>query len=173
MWGRIKRLLKHRWQDESATGRSIPPDMVERLMQRVKASEGRHSGEVRIVVESALPSSHLWRKASMSQLARQRALTLFGKLRVWDTEQNNGVLIYLLLAEKRVEIVADRGLNPHVPIHHWQGIIQQMRKAFQQGAYEDGLTQALEEVSAVLVRCYPLREGEAHRNELPDRPVID
>ena len=147
--------------------------MVERLTRRVKASEGRHSGEIRIVVESSLPSSYLWRKASVSQLARQRALTLFGKLRVWDTEQNNGVLIYLLLAEQLIEIVADRGLNQHVPAHHWQGVVQQMRLAFQQGFYEEGLTQALQEVSALLVRSFPLGEGETHRNELPDRPRID
>jgi uncharacterized membrane protein len=173
MWNRLKRVVKHRWQDDAAARRGLTPDVVERLMRRVKASEGRHSGELRIVVESALPSSYLWRSPSMPQLARQRALTLFGKLRVWDTEQNNGVLIYLLLAEQMIEIVADRGLNQHVPAHHWQGVIQQMRQPMQQGSYEEGLTLALQEVSAVLVRHFPLAEGTPHNNQLPDQPLID
>jgi uncharacterized membrane protein len=173
MWIRLIRVLKHRWLDDSAGRQGITPDMVERLKQRVKASEGSHTGEVRIVVESALPSSYLWRAATVQKLARQRALTLFGKLRIWDTEHNNGVLIYLLLAEQLIEIVADRGLNPYVPVHHWQGVIQQMRQSLQQGAYEEGLTLALQEVSAVLVRHFPLAEGAPHHNQLPDRPLID
>lgn len=173
MWIRLKRVLKHRWMDGSAMRQGITPDMIERLMQGVKASEGRHTGEIRIVVESALPSSYLWRSPSVQQLARQRALTLFGKLRVWDTEHNNGVLIYLLLAEQLIEIVADRGLNQHAPAHHWQGVIQRMRKPLQQGAYEKGLTLALQEVSAVLVRHFPLAEGAPHHNQLPDQPLID
>ncbi len=173
MWSRLKRVLKHRWLDDSAAQRGIAPDMVERLMQRVKASEGRHTGEVRIVVEPALPSSYLWRSPNVQQLARQRALTLFGKLRIWDTEHNNGVLIHLLLSEQLIEIVADRGLNQHVPAHHWQGVIQQMRQPLQQGAYEEGLTLALQEVSALLVRHFPLAEGVPHHNQLSDRPLID
>ena len=173
MWRRLKRVLKHRWLDDSAQGRGIPPDLVERLMHRVAASESRHSGEIRIVVESSLPSSYLWRNATIQQLTRQRALTLFGKLRVWDTEHNNGVLIYLLLTEQLIEIVADRGLNQHVPPAHWQALLAQMRSAFQQGAYEDGLTHALEEVSAVLVQFFPLQEGASRRNVLPDTPLID
>lgn len=173
MWSRLKCVIKHRWQDDAAARRGLTPDVVERLMRRVKASEGRHSGEVRIVVESSLPSSYLWRSPSMQELARQRALTLFGKLRVWDTEHNNGVLIYLLLAEHMIEIVADRGLNQHVPAHDWQGVIQRMGEPLQQGEYEDGLTLALQEVSAVLVRHFPLTEGTPHHNQLPDRPLID
>ena len=111
----------------------------------------------------------------MHQLARQRALTLFGKLRVWDTEDNNGVLIYLLLAEHLIEIVADRGLNQHVPAHRWQSVIQQMRKPLQQGAYEEGLTLALQEVSAVLVRHFPLAEGTPHHTtpQPVARPTAD
>ena len=94
MWQKFKRILKHRWLDESDSKRAVPPDMAERLMRRVAASEMRHSGEVRICVEAGLPISYLWRNAN----ARERAVMMFGKLRVWDTEQNNGVLIYLLLA---------------------------------------------------------------------------
>ena len=148
--------------------RTLPPDLLERLAGRVGASERRHSGEIRICVEAGLPNSYLWRDAT----ARERAVAMFGKLRVWDTEQNNGVLIYLLLAEHAIEIVADRGLNRHVPAADWQAVVQRMGGAFQAGRFEDGLTQALEEVSALLVRHFPAARGEANPNELPDDPVL-
>jgi len=91
---------------------------------------------------------------------------------VWDTEHNSGVLIYLLLAERAIEIVADRGLSKRVPPDEWQNIVERMRDAFRGGRFEDGLTQALEEVSALLVEHFPLAPGEADTNELPDEPVI-
>jgi uncharacterized membrane protein len=109
MLSRIKRIFKHRWLDDGTTQRAIPPDMLQRLQQRVAASEQRHSGEIRIYVEASLPLSYLWRDASTRAITRQRALAMFSKLRVWDTANNNGVLIYLLLAEHAIEVVADRG----------------------------------------------------------------
>ena len=115
MLERLKRTLKHRWLDASAAERLIPAAMRQRLQQRVAASEQRHSGEIRLCIEAGLPLSYLWRPASTPHITRQRALTLFGKLRVWDTANNNGVLIYLLLAERSIELVADRGLNAVVP----------------------------------------------------------
>ncbi|MFO1246351.1 MAG: TPM domain-containing protein [Ramlibacter sp.] len=168
MWGKLQRLFRHRWLDEHDARRAVPPDMVHRLMQRVAASERRHSGEIRIHVEAGLPLSYLWRGAT----ARERAVALFGKLRVWDTEHNNGVLIYLLLAEHAIELVADRGVNRHVPQHEWQAMVHRMGAAFRDGRFEDGLTQALEEVSAVLVQHFPLAEGTANPNELPDEPSV-
>lgn len=168
MLDKLKRLFKHRWLDESDTRRAIPPDLVERLTRRVAASERRHTGEVRICVESGLPASYIWRGAQ----ARERAVAMFGKLRVWDTEQNNGVLIYLLLAEHAIEIVADRGLSRHVQAAQWQAIVQRMGRAFHDGQFEAGLTQALEEVSALLVQHFPADEGAANPNELPDEPVL-
>ncbi|HSV45754.1 MAG TPA: TPM domain-containing protein [Ramlibacter sp.] len=168
MLQKLKRMLRHRWLDEADTRRAIPPELVERLTRRVAASERRHSGEIRICVEAGLPLSYLWRGAS----ARERAVMLFGKLRVWDTEHNNGVLIYLLLAEHAIEIVADRGLNRHVSAQAWQAIVQRMGRAFHEGRFEDGLTQALEEVSALLVQHFPLAPGAADTNELPDAPVL-
>ena len=99
-------------------------------------------------------------------LARDRALAMFGKLRVWDTEHNNGVLIYLLLAERRIEIVADRGLMRHTSEAHWQAVLQALRHPLQQGNFESGLTQALEAVSALLVAHFPLTDSRP--NELPD-----
>jgi uncharacterized membrane protein len=165
---RLRRLFKHRWMDARDAHRAVPADMVERLMRRVAASEARHSGEVRICVEAALPTSYLWHGLR----ARDRAITLFGKLRVWDTEHNNGVLIYLLLAERAIEIVADRGLNAHVSQEAWRAPVQRMGTAFRDGKYEDGLTEALGEVSALLVQYFPLDAGAAHHNELPDQPLV-
>jgi uncharacterized membrane protein len=164
----IARMLKHRWLDESDTRKAIPPELVERLTRRVAASEKRHTGEVRIYVEAGMPMSYLWRRAT----ARERAVAMFGKLRVWDTEHNNGVLIYLLLAEHAIEIVADRGLSDKVSTEEWQRIVARMGDAFKQGRFEDGLTQALEEVSALLVEHFPLRGADARGNELPDEPVL-
>ena len=165
---RIARLFRHRVLDERDTRRAIPQEMVERLTRRVAESETRHTGEIRICVEASLPSSYIWRDAA----PRERAVAMFAKLGMWDTECNNGVLIYLLLAERAIEIVADRGLSRRVPAHEWQAMVQRMGAAFREGRFEDGLTQALEEVSALLVAHFPLAEGQPDRNELPDAPVV-
>lgn len=171
MLDRLKRIMKHRWIDESDVRRAIPPDLLERLTRRVAASERRHTGEIRIYVEAGLPTSYLWRDAS----PRERAVAMFGKLRVWDTEGNNGVLIYLLLAEHAIEIVADRGIARHVAPDDWQAVVAHMGDTFRAGRFEEGLTQALEEVSALLVRHFPLDTAAAQTdnpNELPDEPVL-
>ena len=162
---RLARIAKHRWMDETDTARALGRDALARLEARVAASENRHSGEIRLCVEAGLPLSYLWRDAT----PRQRAVTMFGKLRVWDTEHNNGVLIYLLLAEHAIEIVADRGLTWHVPQAHWDSLIAGMRDSFRAGRFEEGLMQALEAVDALLLRHFALAEGEANPNELPNR----
>ncbi len=167
----FSRLLKHLWLDEDDTRRAIPTDLLERLAQRVAASEKRHSGEIRICVEAGLPLSYLWRRAS----PHDRAVSLFGKLRVWDTEQNNGVLIYLLLADHAIEIVADRGLSRHVSPAQWQAMVARMAQAFREKRYEDGLTQALEETSALLMAHFAIDGGQDtphNPNELPDTPLL-
>ncbi len=165
---KIVRLFRHRWIDARDVRRALPDAALERLTQRVAASERRHSGEIRICIEAGLPMSYLWRGAA----PRERAVTMFGKLRVWDTAHNNGVLIYLLLAEHAIEIVADRGIDAHVGDEDWAAMTQRMSAAFREGRFEDGLTLALEEVSALLVAHFAVAEGEANRNELPDAPVV-
>ncbi|MGM9428452.1 TPM domain-containing protein [Hydrogenophaga sp. MI9] len=167
-------ILKHRWLDSSDTRRRVPDDMAQRLARRVAASEGRHSGEIRVCVEAALPLSYLWRlgrHTPMQALARQRAMSWFGRLRVWDTAHNNGVLIYLLLAEHSIEFVADRALAARVGPAQWQGMVDRLTVQLREGRLEDGLTQALEEVSAVLVEHFPQPADEANPNELPDLVV--
>ena len=168
MLARVQRLLRHRWRDEADTRRAIPADAVQRLAQRVAASELRHSGEIRIYVEAGLPASYAWHGAT----PRERALAMFGKLRVWDTEHNNGVLVYLLLAERAIEIVADRELGRYVDDAHWQQLAHTMAAAFRAGRYEDGLAQAVDAVTALLVQHFPLAPGQANPNELPDEPVL-
>jgi uncharacterized membrane protein len=165
---RLLRLLKHRTFDETDTRRAIGPAVVARLQQRVQNSERRHSGEIRVCVEAGLPLSYLWRGLH----ARQRAVTMFGKLRVWDTEHNNGVLIYLLLAEHAIEIVADRGLNRHVSDAQWSTIIATMRDAFRAGRHEEGLNAAIDAVDALLSQHFALPPGDPNPNELPDAPDL-
>ncbi len=166
--GRLSRLLRHRWWDETDARRALDAAALERLRQRVQASEARHSGEIRVCVEASLPLSYLWRDAP----ARERALTMFGKLQVWDTEQNNGVLIYLLLADRAIEIVADRGLRRHVPAGEWQALVDGMSAAFRTGRFEDGLNAAIDAVTERLLRHFPLAPGAPNPNELPDAPDV-
>jgi uncharacterized membrane protein len=167
-FARLQRVLRHRWMDHGDTRRAVPPELLQRLEAYVSASEARHTGEVRICVEAGMPSSYLWRDAT----PRERAIAMFGKLRVWDTEHNNGVLIYLLLAEHAIELVADRGLNAKVSATQWQAITQRLSAALKAQKFEDGLTQALQEVSALLVQHYPLQEGQVRSNGLPNAPDI-
>ena len=169
LMGRFKRLMRHRWTDEATLRRALPPEALARIGERVTASERRHTGQIRVCIEAGLPWSYIRRDAP----ARQRAITLFGKLRVWDTAQNNGVLIYLLLAEHAIEIVADRGIDLHVDAADWSAMTKRMAQAFREGRFEDGVTQALEEVSALLVEHFPAEpDAPSRRNELPDAPVV-
>ena len=176
MLSQLKTILRHVWLDVSDAERAIAPDLLARLTSRVTASEARHSGEICIYVEAALPLSYLRRlsrQCTLKQLVRQRALMLVSKLRVWDTEHNNGVLIYLQLAEHAIEIVADRGIDQCVEAGYWHAVAQHMSEAFKQKRFEDGLTQALSEVSAVLVQHFPLNSTHAQRiNQLPNEPGV-
>lgn len=168
LWRRLLRLVHHRWA-EGTLRAAFTPAVLARLTQRVAASERRHTGQIRICIEGGLPLSYLWRGAS----ARERAVAQFGKLRVWDTEHNNGVLIYLLLAEHAIEIVADRALAHAVPAATWRALVARMGQAFRTNHYEEGLTEALAEVSALLVAHFPTAPGtQAPPNELPDAPVV-
>ena len=164
----VLRLLKHRRFDEADALRMVGADAMQRIQARVAASETHHSGEIRVCVEAGLPWSYLRRHAT----ARERAVAMFGKLRVWDTEYNNGVLIYLLLAEHAIEVVADRGLSRHVDAAKWRAITATMAAAFAAGQFEAGLNQAVDAVDELLRRHFPLAHGEANLNELPDEPDI-
>ncbi len=164
---RMLRLLKHRWHDEGDARRALDDAAFTRLETLVRQSEAGHTGEIRLVVEPGLPWSYLWKGLS----ARDRAVTLFGKLRVWDTEHNNGVLIYLLLADRAIEIVTDRGVARAVPPLHWSEVVRGMGAAFRAGRFEEGLAEAIAAVDRVLREHWPLAPGASNPNELPDRPL--
>ena len=161
-----RRILAHRWYDETDARGMLGVDGMAKLQARVASSEQCHSGEIRICIEAGLPISYLWRNAT----PRERAIAVFGKLRVWDTEANNGVLIYLLLAEHAIEIVADRGLAARVAVAEWESIMGGMREAFRGGRYTDGLNQAVDAVDALLQRHFPLAPGVLNPNEMDDAP---
>lgn len=164
----LGRLLRHRWHERAARN-ALPPEILDRLAARVAASEQKHTGQILVVAEASLPWSYLRREAT----PRDRAIALFGKYRVWDTERNNGVLIYLLLPEHVIEIVADRGVNRHVDAAEWRGVIAQMARHFRQARYEQGLLEAVEAVSDQLATHFPRAALDSpNDNELPDAPVL-
>ena len=169
---KLLRVIKHHWFDASDARRVVPDDMADRLTQRVTASEQRHTGEIRLCVEAALPTADLWRISSdtpLPQVVRERALEWFGRLGIWDTEDNNGVLIYLLLAEHTIEIVADRGLARRVPANAWNDMVARLSEQLHKGAFEDGLTTALSEVSACLVEHFPVKPDSAASGVRPNQ----
>jgi uncharacterized membrane protein len=167
---RLIRLFKHRWADDAS--RTLTVEALQRLRSQIASSESMHSGEIRICVEAGLPNSYLMRADSTRALLRQRALAQFGRLRVWDTAQNNGVLIYLCLAEQAIELVADRGVDQHVGIDAWAAMVNRLGTALAAGLFEQGLAQSIQEVSAVLTQHFALQGGERNPNELPDAPVL-
>jgi uncharacterized membrane protein len=171
MLSRFLRVLRHRWAKDAR--HTLSHDALERLRLQVTASERLHSGEIRIYVEAGLPSSYLWRKDSMPALLRQRAISQFGRLRVWDTERNNGVLIYLCLAEHAIELVADRGVNRVAPAAYWEQTVATLGAALGAGAFEEGLGLAVDAVGKLLQGHFALATDEVNPNELPDAPVVD
>jgi uncharacterized membrane protein len=157
-----KHLLEHHWR----VRRIFTPKVLAAIEQAIKAGEATHSGQVRFVVEGALDGKPLFR----DQPARERALDIFAHLRIWDTAHNNGVLIYLLLADRKVEIVADRGIDARVGASGWQKICAGMETDFGVGNFEAGVIKGIEAVSRQLAAHFPPHRGD--RNELPDAPVV-
>lgn len=172
--------LKHLWLDADDTARLVQPDVLQRITDQVAASERLHSGEIRICVEASLPMSYLWRVNTSRNLAdatRERAVMMFSKLGVWDTAHNNGVLVYVMLAEHAIEIVADRGIAAHVGDQHWATLVMQMSSDFRQGQAEVGLRRAVDDISAKLthyfgIHCDSDLAPPVNPNELPDAPVL-
>jgi uncharacterized membrane protein len=157
-----KHLLEHRWR----VRRIFPPKVLVAIERAIKSGEATHSGQVRFVVEGALDGVPLFK----NQSARDRALDIFSSLRIWDTAHNNGVLIYLLLADRQVEIVADRGIDAKVGREGWRKICADMERDFKAGNFEAGVIKGIEAVSRQLAVYFP-KQG-AGPNELPDKPVV-
>jgi uncharacterized membrane protein len=140
--------------------------VTEAIGTAIRAAEDRHGAEIRFVVEAALEPRDILQGVT----PRERALVVFSQLRVWDTEHNDGVLLYVLLADHAVEIVVDRGLHATAPASTWSGICRQIEEAFKAGRYGVGSLAAIEAVAQTLQRHAPA--SVAHRNELPDSPVL-
>ena len=163
---KIKRVVKHLLVTEGQVKRAFPRNTLMTIEKAIKASEAGHVGDIRFVVEGALDGLPLFK----GQSARERAIDLFSQLRVWDTQHNTGVLIYLLLADRAVEIVADRGIHEKVGSQDWNKICQQMETAFRQSSYESGVVSGVQAVTQHLIQHFPA--GGHNGNELPDKPVV-
>jgi len=146
--------------------RTFPDAALERIEHAIAAGERGHRGQICFAVEGALPPLRVLRHLT----PRARALEVFGLLGVWDTEENAGVLVYLLLADRDVEIVADRGIDRKVPPGAWQAICARMETAFRDGRFVDGVIAGIGEIGALLAAHFP--HSSDAPNELPDKPVI-
>jgi uncharacterized membrane protein len=162
----IKRIATHLVQHHWRANQLFPRAVLDRIEQAIRQGETTHSGQVRFVVEGALEGGPLFR----NQPARERALDVFSHLRIWDTAHNNGVLIYLLLADRDVEIIADRGIDAKVGGEGWERICRAMEAEFASGRFEHGVIGGIAAVSRELARHFP-PQGP-HANELPDAPVV-
>ena len=162
----IKRILRHLVMTHWQVNRAFPRQTLIAIEQAIRASDTAHVGELRFVVEGALHSTPLFK----GQSARERAIEVFSQLRVWDTEHNNGLLIYLLLADRAVEIVADRGIHSKVGSHEWEDICHKMETAFKQAHYAEGVVSGIQAVTQHLTKHFPASAAGA--NELPDKPVV-
>jgi uncharacterized membrane protein len=161
--GRIgKHLLVHRWR----VRKHFPSEAMAAIERAIRAGEATHSGQVVFAVEGALDGIPLFR----NQPARERALDVFAHLRIWDTAHNNGILIYLLLADRDVEIVADRGIHAKIGTAAWKTICAAMEAEFKQGRFETGVVKGIAAVSRQLAEHFP-KHGDGP-NELPDAPVV-
>jgi uncharacterized membrane protein len=160
------RWLRHLFAPPAAA--RYPADSLQRIAAAVAEGERRHRGEVCFAVEAALELPGLWTRMD----ARARALQVFAQLRVWDTAANNGVLIYLLLADHRIEIVADRGLDGLVSAEQWRGVCQLMEERLKAGEAEDAALTGIRAVSDLLAEHFPRAAGDADENELPDAPHV-
>jgi uncharacterized membrane protein len=162
----IARMLRHMMSTRWSARRAFPPATLAAIEKTVRESEAVHAAEIRFVVEGGLDGAPLLR----GETARERAIELFSLLRVWDTENNSGVLIYVLLADRRIEIVADRGIHAKVGAEPWAALCQRMEAAFREGRFEQGAIDGIQAVAQLIERRMA---GEVpHRNELPDRPVV-
>jgi uncharacterized membrane protein len=162
----LKRIARHLLSTDRQVKHAFPRQTLLAIEQAIKTGEAAHVGEIRFVIEAALDVHPLFR----GQTARERAIDVFSHLRVWDTEHNNGLLIYLLFADRAVEIVADRGIHAKVGAHEWQSICGTMQAAFRQANYQGGVLGGIQAVAQQLDNHFPV--GGAGRNELPDQPLL-
>lgn len=158
------RALRHLLIPDWLALRAFPSSTLNKIEEAVRASEATHRGEIRFAVEAGLPLGYL------SRAPRARAEDVFAALRVWDTAENTGVLVYVQLVDRDIEVVADRGIAARVKQEEWEAICQGMEAAFREGRFEQGSLECIARITALLREHFPARPAD--RNELPDRPAI-
>jgi len=160
------RLVRHLFATRWSTRWRFPPATLAAIENAIREAEVQHGGEIRFAIETALDLPELWHGLS----PRARATQVFGQLGVWDTAQNNGVLIYVLLADRVVEIVADRGITAFVQQLEWDTLCREIERQFRAGRFMEGSVAAVQSVGRLLARHFPVqRRGE---DELPNQPVL-
>ena len=165
----LRRILAHLFTTRTQVRRAFPARSIDAIEAAIRASEAAHSGEICFAVEGGLDGLPLFR----GQQARERAIELFAQLRVWDTERNNGLLVYILLADRAVEIVADRGISARVAPDEWRTVCDQMTKSLVASHFEQAAIDGVRAVAQHLARHFPAAPADAGRpNELSDRPLI-
>jgi uncharacterized membrane protein len=165
----FKRLLRHVAASQWRTRLKFPKSTLDAIEAAVSQAERTHAGEICFAIETSLSPLHVFNDLA----PRARALEVFGRLHVWDTEQNNGVLIYVQLADRDVEIVADRGLQGRVSAAEWEGVCRLMEAHFKAGRFEAGSVAGVDAVGTLLARHYPSSAAAAStHNQLPDRPTL-
>lgn len=163
----IGRLIRHAAATHWRTRAAFPASTLDAIEQAIGRAEKAHAGEIRFAIETALPPLHVLHGAA----PRDRALEVFAALRVWDTDLNNGVLIYVQLADRAVEIVADRGFEGRVSPAEWEAVCRLMEEHFRAGRFEAGAIAGVDAVGTLLMRHFA-RQSSQSRNELPDRPAL-
>jgi len=162
----VGRVARHAFYPHSGTRRLFPRQTLDRIEAAIRESERTHRAELRFVIEGGLEPLAVWRGLT----PRHRAIDLFSRLRVWDTAENIGVLIYVQAVDRDIEIVADRGLSSAVPQSEWELVCRRMEDAFRAGSYETGALDAIASVTALLAQRFPPAANDT--DELPDRPLI-
>jgi len=162
------RWFRHVFATRTALRRAFPAGSLEAIERAIDESEKLHRGEIRFAIEGALEPGDI--RADKSP--RARALEVFSGLGVWDTAENNGVLIYVLLADHDVEIVADRGYNDCVAHEEWRAVCDHMEEEFRAGRFREGALAGVEDVGRIVARCFPQLPGQRDEDELPNRPAL-
>ena len=162
----LGRFFRYLLVPEWLARRPFPRESLARIEAAIAASEQRHEGELRFVLEGCLPLGYALRP----QGCRARALALFADLRVWDTLHNSGLQLYLDLHDRQVENVADRGIHARVQENFWEEVCRRMEAAFARGEFEAGCLAAIDDITAVLQQHFPALQ--ANPNELPDAPLM-
>ncbi len=167
-WAQIKRILRHGFTLSWRAQAMLSNADREEIANAIEASEKNHTGEISVAIESRLPWAYLKRRAR----ARERAWNAFGKLQVWDTPQNNGVLIYLLYADKRIEIVADRALAQAIPHSQWDDWVHILYEAAQNKTWGAGLLKVIGEMDAIMSKNFPQTQTHSDENRAQNQPAI-